>query len=225
MSIKDFFMGTTPSATTTNPEQTTTTTPESKELSPLDNLQKLLYPEPEKGQSGEAVKLIEPLDIPKLFEDPAAVDSILSSLDFTKSISPKTQELLESGKPEGFTAMVNDISKASFLEALKLSSVLTQKTIENSVERTLQKSKGQITESLGDYELRKEMPQIDNPVIKLGLEAMKERLKAQNPSMTANELATQLKTFLSSANSLVNTSSNSNEPTGKKQSWADWLDK
>jgi len=211
----------------------TPVTPESQEeLSALEKISKLLYPEGggKKGENGDDSSNTsnEPIDPTKIFDNKEAVNTLLSSLDFTRSISPETQTLLEAGKPEGFTAMVNDVSKASFLEALKISSVLNKQTIEDAVKRTLTQSKGQIDESLGDLELRRAMPQLDNPVIRLGLDALKDRLKAQNPSMSPTEIATQLKSFLKGANELVNpdpTVGKGNKADEAVESWLDWAAK
>lgn len=218
------------------PTQNTPTTPGAtepqEELSALDKISKLLYPEGggKNGEKGDGSSNTpnEPVDPTKLFENKEAVNTLLASLDFTRSISPETQSLLEAGKSEGFTAMVNDISKASFLEALKISSALNKQTIEDAVKRTLSQSKGQIDESLGDLELRRAMPQLDNPVIRLGLDALKDRLKAQNPSMSPTEIATQLKSFLKGANELVNpdpTVGKGNKADETVESWLDWASK
>ena len=50
---------------------------------------------------------------------------------------------------KGITSLVNDTSKAAFLEALKFSSALNKQVVEDAVKRAVEQSKGQINESLG----------------------------------------------------------------------------
>lgn len=122
---------------------------------------------------------------------------------------------------------MQDISKASFLEALKISSVLNKTAIDDAVTRTLEQSKGQISQSLEDFDLQKEIPQITNPVIRLGLESARQQLKQQNPTMSASELAKTLKGFLAEANKMVNTQSIPDPETVKteNETWEDWVNR
>lgn len=209
------------------PAPTETPAPE-EEISGLDKLNQLLYPEKSgDGNSDDPREPEPPVDPTKIFDDPESVNKILSTIDFTKNISEDTLKLLDSNDPKGLTSLVNDTAKASFLEALKLSSHLNKQTVDDAVKRALEQSKGQITESLGDYELNQAMPEISNPVIRLGLDAVKNQLKTQNPSMSPRELANHLKAYLKEANETVNAPTqpegNQNGQPTDAPSWVDWV--
>ena len=218
----------TPAAPTipVTPTVTPTTTPE-PELSEFDKITNLLYPKKngEDSKNSDSQKPAEPFDPTTLFNDPETLSKLRESVDFSKSISNETQQLLEAGDPKGFMSAMQDISKASFLEALKVSAALNKTSIEDAVKRTIEQSKGQITQSLEDFDLQKEIPQINNPVIRLGLEAAKKQLKEQNPSMSASDLAKHLKGFLAEANKMVNSQSPAASASKEEEpvSWEDWL--
>ena len=214
----------TPTNEPTKPEATTT--PAEPELSEFDKITALLYPKKNGNEkTPEIQEPSEPFDATTLFNNPEIVDKLRSSVDFSKSISSETQQLLEAGDPKGFMSAMQDISKASFLEALKVSAALNKTSIEDAVKRTIEQSKGQITQSLEDFDLQKEIPQINNPVIRLGLEAAKKQLKEQNPSMSASDLAKHLKGFLAEANKMVNSQSPAASASKEEEpvSWEDWL--
>lgn len=204
---------------------------EEPEKSAFDKLNELLYPKKEGGKDGnfdpDKGNPEPPIDPIKLFENPEAVQKLMASMDFTKHISDDTLRLLESNDSKGITSLVNDTSKAAFLEALKFSSALNKQVVEDAVKRAVEQSKGQINESLGDYELNQAMPEISNPVIRLGLDAVKQQLKAQNPSMNSKELAGHLKTYLVEANKFVNPYPNATPSTtpADVDSWLDWVTK
>ena len=203
-----------------------TTTPAEPQLSEFDKITALLYPKKNGNEkTPEIQESSEPFDATTLFNNPEIVDKLRSSVDFSKSISSETQQLLEAGDPKGFMSAMQDISKASFLEALKVSAALNKTSIEDAVKRTIEQSKGQITQSLEDFDLQKEIPQINNPVIRLGLEAAKKQLKEQNPSMSASDLAKHLKGFLAEANKMVNSQSPAASASKEEEpvSWEDWL--
>ena len=212
---------------TTEPTKPTVATPPAEpELSEFDKITALLYPEKNGNEKTPAIQEpSEPFDATTLFNNPEIVDKLRSSVDFSKSISSETQQLLEAGDPKGFMSAMQDISKASFLEALKVSAALNKTSIEDAVKRTIEQSKGQITQSLEDFDLQKEIPQINNPVIRLGLEAAKKQLKEQNPSMSASDLAKHLKGFLAEANKMVNSQSPAASASKEEEpvSWEDWL--
>jgi len=212
---------------TTEPTKPTVATPPAEpELSEFDKITALLYPKKNGNEkTPEIQEPSEPFDATTLFNNPEIVDKLRSSVDFSKSISSETQQLLEAGDPKGFMSAMQDISKASFLEALKVSAALNKTSIEDAVKRTIEQSKGQITQSLEDFDLQKEIPQINNPVIRLGLEAAKKQLKEQNPSMSASDLAKHLKGFLAEANKMVNSQSPAASASKEEEpvSWEDWL--
>ena len=220
----------TPAAPTipVTPTVTPTTTPE-PEPSEFDKITNLLYPKKngEDSKNSDPQKPAEPFDPTTLFNDPETLSKLRESVDFSKSISNETQQLLEAGDPKGFMSAMQDISKASFLEALKISSVLNKTAIDDAVTRILEQSKGQISQSLEDFDLQKEIPQITNPVIRLGLESARQQLKQQNPTMSASELAKTLKGFLAEANKMVNTQSIPDPETVKteNETWEDWVNR
>jgi len=210
-----------------------TTAPEStedeEEISGLDKFTKMLYSSTNGKDSKEDSEPTAPIDPTKLFDSKESVNTIMDSLpDFTKNISPQTQKLLEANDPSAMAALINDATRAGVMETLKYSSHLTKETIADAVKRAVAETQGKITSSFSDMRLEEEMPELNNPLIRRGLEGLKADLKAQNPTMGPKELASQLKEMLASANAYVNPSSTApgkgKKDTQDTESWADWLE-
>ncbi len=196
------------------------------EVSDFDKLQEMLYPPKKDGdESSDSNQPKEPLDPTKMFEDKEAMTKMASGISFTDSLPEDLIQKVQNNEPGAQVAVMNHVGQTAFLKALEFSSHISKQATADAVEHALNQSKGQIDKSLGDYELAKELPELSNPVIKLGLQQVRKQLLEQNPSMPVKEQARQMKVFLKGANDMVNPDPNATPDMSseEEQAWEDWV--
>lgn len=192
----------------------------------LDRLQQLLDNKPNTGDNKDVDGVTTPdtpFDPVALLNNPEAIQQITDGLDFTSSISADTQQKLQDNSPDAIMSLVQDVTKASYVAALKHGSVLAQQTMEDRLSR-LEKSTGErISSSLSDHELNRELPQLSNPLIKMAVEGFQDKLQAQNPTMTPGQVAAETKTYLAELSKSVNPDQHVDPNKDAGDDGTDWL--
>lgn len=202
--------------------------PESKETpkeapTGLDKFANLFDNEDEKGAKKEGEEeAVGPFDPIALLNNDEAVETLLSKVDFTSAISKETQQKLASNAEDALPSMMQDVTKAAYLHALKSSVALTTKMVEDKLSEHSKTTSSQIDNTISDRELASALPEINNPIIKAGTKPYIAAFRKQNPSANATDIANYIREILRE----VNTTVNPETPEVKKSSNEvdDWLE-
>ena len=216
MGLLNLFKPEAPAVPATPVESTTPDTP------PLEGLDKWggLVENEESGTSPE--KSTEVFDPVAILKDPEALERISASLDFTSSISAETQQKLADSAPDALTSLVNDVGKAAYLQAIQHSSALSQQHVADRFNQQQTVTKGDIMSGISDYELEQALPEIKNPIIKLGIESFIGKVKEQNPSISGKGIADEVRGYLKEMHNAINSEAKTPE-ADKKSKEIDWL--
>ena len=201
----------------TDPDPEDKTTKEEPKTG-LDAIQQLLDNKPDGDKkTDEPTPVFDPIAV---LGDEEAVGKIMEGMDFTKSFSEETLQLLQDQDPKAFMAAINDATKASYLQAMRHTTALSKQHLTDTLERFKEETRASIQASLGNHDLAKELPEINNPIIKLGIENFVTTLKAQNPTMPAAEVASTVRTYLKELNATFNPDTGKED---KKAAEPDWF--
>lgn len=194
-------------------------TPEPKGL---DKFAKLLYNDTDdksqKDQKDE--KLI--FDPTAILEDEEATAALLSKLDFSQAISKETQQKLQANEPDAILALVNDVGKQAYLQSLKHTSALMKRHIDDRLQEQDGHVSNKIHSSIKSADLESKIPEIANPIVALGVKPFIDKLQAQNPSISSDEVVTQVRAYLKELNLKLNAPDDTPNPRTPKE--IDWLD-
>ena len=156
-----------------------------------------------------------------ILKDPAALEKISSELDFTSAITKETQQKFADNDPGAMVSMANDIGKAAYLQAIQHASALSQQHVADRLDRQEDSLSSSIKTHLSEYELEQHIPEIKNPIVRLGTEQFVAKLKAQNPSMSASDVSTEVRSYLKELSNTFNP--DTPKPGEEKPQEIDWL--
>jgi len=175
------------------------------------------------NESSEGKPPVEPapiFDPVAILKDPAALEQITSSLDFSKSISEETQQKLADKAPDGIISLVNDIAKASYQQALQHSTALSQQHVTDVLARQEDQTSSNIQSHIKDYELEQQLPEVKNPIVRLGTQQFISELRKQQPNISSQDVASEVRSYLTELSKNVNPPA----PTPAEQQAADNVD-
>ncbi len=157
-----------------------------------------------------------------ILKDPAALEKISSQLDFSSSITKETQQLFADNDPSAMVAMANDIGKAAYLQALQHSSALAQQHVADRFDQQDKSLSSNIKTHLSEYELEQHIPEIKNPIVRMGTEQFVAKLKQQNPTMSASDVSSEVRSYLKELSATFNPDTpKPGEPVAPEE--IDWL--
>jgi len=206
----------------TTPNDPASTSPEGSTPEPegLDKWGNLVQNGENPGDKPSApTEVFDPVAILK---DPEALEKISAGLDFSTSISSETQQKLSNNAPDAIISLVNDVGKAAYLQAIQHSSALSQQHVADIVAQQSTQTKGDIKSGLANYELEQALPEIKNPIVKLGIEQFVGKLKEQNPTISGVDVATEVRGYLKELSTIMNPS-DSEKAGEQSRKDIDWL--
>ena len=198
---------------------TVDSTPDTPALEGLDKWGKLVENQDSGDSPSDTSKQI--FDPVEILKDPEALERISDSLDFTQSISAETQQKLTDNAPDAIISLVTDVGKAAYLQAIQHSSALSQQHVADIIVQQQGQTKDAIKSGLGTYELEQALPEIKNPIIRMGIESFVDKLKIQNPSISGSDIANNVKGYLKEMNTAL--SPESSPKAGNEAEGTDWL--
>lgn len=203
---------------TTNPNTETTTSEAS--VTGLDKWKGLVDNKASEGKgSEEDTPIFDPVSILK---NPEAIEKISNSLDFTSSISPETQQKLASNEPDGIISLVSDVGKAAYLQAIQHSTALTQQHITDLLAKQEKGLSSNIQSHLKDHELEQVLPDLKNPIVRLGTQQFVKELRNQQPNISSQDIAKEVKDYLKELANTINPATP--EPKPKRADQVDdWM--
>ena len=190
---------------------------------PLEGLDKWGNLVQDEGNSGkpdaDPPTVFDPVAILK---DPEALENIANSIDFSSAITETTQQKLADQSPDALINLVQDISKAAYLRAIQDSSALSQQHISDRLAQQTIQTKDEIATGLSAHELEKALPEIKNPIIRIGIEGFIGKLREQTPGISGMDIASEVKGYLAEMSKAVNPN-DSTDKANTKSKEVDWL--
>ena len=194
----------------------------------LDKFTKLLHntQNPDDKTTIKPEEDATPFDPVALLNDPEAVERITAGLDFSGAISAETQEKLTAGSPDAFMAAMQDIGKASYVSALKHSSILSQQAMDERLAAQDKSTGDRISDRLDKHELVRELPELNDPLVAMAVDGFQAKLLAQHPTLQAPQIAAHTKEFIKELSYKMNpeTKPKTPEEKDKEAGGVDWLE-
>lgn len=132
---------------------------------------------------------------PAMTLDPAKLQGIAKSIDFSKAVPADIMEKMKSGDSDAILAAMNLVGQAGFSQSLMGTAKLIEKALQTQADNFHQKvmpdllRKERIGQSLTD-------PIFENPAVKPMLDMAVKQLSAKNPNASAAEITRQAKDYV-----------------------------
>lgn len=140
----------------------------------------------------------QPLNVPGLFQDETFVKSLQSNIraSIQQGITQETREKLAANDPQALLSVIQDTATAAYMQALQHSAHLQGMSMEDQLEQFSGRIEDQTNQAIGQHALVQQMPQLNNPVVQLGVNAVIESIRSQNPQATPQDIQTQVTEYL-----------------------------
>lgn len=161
-----------------------------------------------------------PFDPMAILGNEEAVTDLLSKVDFSKNLSPETQELIAKNDPGALLALTNDVGKQGYIQALQHGVMLNKRYVDEQLAKQSTDVTSKINTQIADRELAALLPEINNPLVAAGITSFKDAYIKQNPTASAQDVANQIKTYMGDLNNTINKPA----PTPSSEEPVDWLD-
>lgn len=211
----------TPTPAAPAPAATPTPTPEGNPPEGLDKWAKLF--DNKEGEGDPSTDEFTPFDPLATLQDDEAVNALLSKVDFRNSISEATQQKLANDDPNAMLDVINDVTKAAYLTALRHNQSMTQRVLQDQNRSFDKNVSSKISQSISDKELERALPEISNPVVAAGVKPFIQQLKSQNPNIAPETIVAEVRGYLQELNLAVNPTSK-HKASGSQDEGTDWLD-
>lgn len=189
--------------------------------SPLDQFKDLWQdPDPSKA-------VADPFANPLFSTDPAKIREAASQMDFTQGLPQELlQKVLQGNDPQALMQVINHVGQQSLAAALQIGT----QTIENAGSRIGARFKEAIPQHVRDFQInntKPSNPMFEHPAIQGMLQRAKQQIKAQNPTMSAEQVAAMAEDYITQTAAVFNNSGKSSNPDGtgspNSESNFDWM--
>ncbi len=163
----------------------------------------------QQGKEQQGVKEPSPLDAfaklfdnttnaaarPSLNADPAKIEAVAKTVDFTKGLNPELARKALAGDQAAFFQILNDVAQKGFAVAIQASSHLVDKQSGSAIDYMNQSLPNQIRTFQSRDAMMTENPAFSHPAAQPLLAVIQDRLATQFPTATSAELTQYAKKY------------------------------
>lgn len=201
--------------------------PQKKEPEGLDKFATLFQNNENTGNNESADQKKEPINIQELLKDQDFASKLLGNFrsNLQSAISPETKQLMEAGDPNAMQAMMTDMMSAAYLQSLEHSTTLQNLALEDRLNAVTDTTDKVVDSKLQQFQLNQAIPQMNNPIMKMGIEGLVSKLQEQNPTMSPQEVNAQVQEYVSLMNKEFNpdTTQQQNDADSDQDN-VDWIE-
>jgi hypothetical protein len=175
------------------PGQTGQQTPQNQEAnSPLDAFKTMWQDDPTKQASNA-----DPFASPLFNMDQGKVNEAIGQIDFVQQLNPELVQKAMSGQdPQAFMQVINEVGRKALLTSVQLSTA----TAEQAGQKIGQRFNTALPGRFKDLQIQSQAPSnplLSNPSVAPMLDAVRQRLKMQNPDWTPAQIQQQAEKYFS----------------------------
>lgn len=140
-----------------------------------------------------------PLNVNELFQNPQFLSGLKSNLrtSLQSSVSPETRQKLESNDPDALLSLVTDVAEASYMQALQHSASLQNLAMDERFTEFSSNTENLVGKRIQDQQYYSAIPQLQNPIVQLGIQSFVDKVREQNPTITPDEMKSQINEYVS----------------------------
>lgn len=200
-------------------------TPQNQEAnSPLDAFKTMWQDDPTK-QTQNA----DPFASPLFNMDPGKVNEAIGQIDFLQQLNPELMQKAMSGQdPEAFMQVINEVARKALATSVQLSTA----TAEQAGQKIGQRFNTALPSRFKDLQLQSQTPTnplLSNPSVAPMLDAVRQRLKVQNPDWTPAQIQQQAEKYFSDFAAALQESDpakanerKAQQAAGQEFNWDEW---
>lgn len=164
-------------------------------------------------------------DVKALFKDQQFLQGLTSNFrnSMAASISPETKQKLENNDPDAMQSMIIDIAQASYMQSLEHSASLQDLVLGEVAQDISTNTDNLVNNKIKDYQYSSSIPQLNNPIIQLGVQAFTSKLREQNPDISPDELKSQIGDYLQEMSKSFNGDPEADTKGDSKDEGIDWI--
>lgn len=171
--------------------------PAKPEPTGLDKFAKLLDNKDSKG-TGQAQQK-QRTDVNSLFKDQNFLGGLRTNFrqQVNSSISDEVRQKLANGDPEALMELMSSVAESAYVQALQHGASLNGLVLGEQLEDFSQNTESLVGKKLQDQQYISAIPQLQNPIVQLGVQAFMDKVREQNPTITPDEMKAQMNEYIS----------------------------
>jgi hypothetical protein len=163
----------------------------------LDKFAHLLDNATQQGQQGQAQKQ-KPIQVTELFKNEQFVGNLRQNIrsNLTQALTPELRQKMASNDPEAMLEVFTALGEAAYLQSLEHSTSLQNLALSSKMEEFQDSTSRTVDTKLQKHQLTSAMPQLNNPIVQLGVQAFMDKVLEQNPATSPDEMKAQVTEYL-----------------------------
>lgn len=138
------------------------------------------------------------------FLSPENIAKLSEGLDFTKDLPANVLQGLQENKPEALMALVNAVGVNAYKTALQHNGLLNDNILNSQLAYQNDSIDSRISQNNSAQELLANLPEMSNPIVKLGMESVVGKIQQANPDWNGEQVATEARRYLQEMNKTIN---------------------
>lgn len=163
------------------------------------------------------------IQAPSFKLDSAVLDSVSSSMDFTKGVDPALMERALSGDTKALLEVMQSTGRSAYRASLEHNTALTEKHLSQRADYETSRVNTGVRQQLTSDALSS-TPNYSHPVVKQELNRVANQYARANPDASPKQVAEAAQKYITDLSSaLVPNSSKSNSDAGEEMDWSKYL--
>lgn len=136
--------------------------------------------------------------------DPATLDKVSGSLNFTQNVAPELMQKATSGDMTALMQIMNQVGQQAYKASISHNSTLTDKFVEARSKYDFKNIGSTVKQEMTSTALQTSVPNATHPVVKQELRRIADAMQKQNPDASPQEIADSAKKYFNELYSAVN---------------------
>lgn len=164
-------------------------------------------------------------NVQELFKNEQFMQGLRSNLrnSLSSAISEDTKAKLAENDPSAFILAIQEVAEASYMQALQHGASLQDLVLNEKLEDVQSNTESLVGKRLQEQQYLSAIPQLQNPIVQLGVQSFMDKVREQNPTITPDELKSQLNEYISELGTELGAIQKPEDPKQDVDNGVDWL--
>jgi len=141
----------------------------------------------------------QPINPKELFANKEFTDSLRQNAraNALSSLSDEVKQGIVDGNPESLIEALGSMSEAIYMQAIQDTSNLQSVVLDQKLDTVKDDAQATVNSGLREHQITQAIPQLKNPILRLGVQSFMDKLQEQDPTMSPEDMKEQVGEYLS----------------------------
>lgn len=167
----------------------------------------------------------KPLNIKELFANEEFTGSLRqhARTSALKSLSDEVKQGIADGNPESLIEALSSMAEAIYMQAIQDTSNLQSAVLDQRLVSVKDETSDAVKSGLREHQINQAIPQLNNPILRLGVQSFMDKLQEQDPSMSPDDMRTQVNDYLATLGKEFGVMPDADKPASDTEAGVDWF--